>query len=80
MGCLHCGCISGIDERTRLGLPRGGPHSYSLPGARREGRGLVHTTVSADRKKSRASRNYRDVLNSVLVVAIIALVVVYFSG
>jgi len=42
--------------------------------------GLTYgTTVAADREKSRRSWNYKDVLNSLVIVAIIALVLIYFS-
>ena len=43
--------------------------------------GLTYaTTVASDRAKSRASWNYKDVINSLVVLAIIALVMIYFSG
>ena len=42
--------------------------------------GLTYeTTVSADREKSRASWTRFDVVNSVIIIAIIALVLIYFS-
>lgn len=43
-------------------------------------KGLTYgTTVAADREKSRASWNKTDVINSFVILAIIALVLVYFS-
>ena len=42
--------------------------------------GLTYaTTVAADKKKSRASWNYKDVVLSLVVVAIIACILIYFS-
>ena len=42
--------------------------------------GLTYaTTVAGDRAKSRASWNYKNVLNSLVILAIIALVMIYFS-
>ena len=43
--------------------------------------GLTYaTTVASDRAKSRASWNYKDVINSLVILAIIALVMIYFRG
>ncbi len=42
--------------------------------------GLTYaTTVTADKEKSRASWNYKDVIHSVVIITIIALVLLYFS-
>ena len=42
--------------------------------------GLTYgTTVATDRAKSRASWNYKDVINSLVIISIIALVMIYFS-
>lgn len=42
--------------------------------------GLTYaTTVAADKRKSRASWNYRDVILSLVIVVIIALILIYFS-
>jgi SSS family solute:Na+ symporter len=42
--------------------------------------GLTYaTTVAADKKKSRASWNLKDVILSLVVVAIIACILIYFS-
>lgn len=42
--------------------------------------GLTYgTTVAADRAKSRATWNYKDVIHSVIILAIIALTLIYFS-
>ncbi len=42
--------------------------------------GLTYgTTVLADKKKSRASWNYKDVILSVIIILILALTLIYFS-
>ena len=42
--------------------------------------GLTYaTTVSADREKSRASWNYKDLVLSVIILVIIAMILIYFS-
>jgi SSS family solute:Na+ symporter len=51
----------------------------SPPSAEKIGGLTYATTVAADKAKSRASWNYRDVTLSVIIVIILALVLIYFS-
>jgi len=53
----------------------------SSPPSYEQIKGLTYaTTIAEDRAVSRKSWNYKDVLLSVIVVIIIALILMYFTG
>jgi len=53
----------------------------TAPPSRERLRGLTYaTTVAEDRAASRASWNYKDVILSLIVIAVLAWIMVYFRG